>query len=107
MHKIEGHTTPRHFIAHDGKGGIHHFGVVQPGQVMKTGQAVLEDMDTPDKWTDRAVALGFASKKKADHDLIPAKDKEKMDYQMIAVESKKLAVKKAEIEAEELKGKGK
>ena len=91
MHKIENVKVATPFLAHDGKGGNPHYGIIQPGQVLMTGQAVLEDIKTDKEWLAKAVDLGYASKEKADHDLIPTKEKERMNYQDIAVTAKKLA----------------
>jgi hypothetical protein len=95
MHKIENVKIATPFLAHDGKGGQPHYGIIQPGQVLMTGQDVLEDVKSDEEWLVKAEALGYASRKKADSDLIPEKDKERMSYQAIAITAKKLAKEKA------------
>jgi hypothetical protein len=95
MHKIEDVKVATPFLTHDGKGGNPHYGIVQPGQVMFTGQTILEDVKTQNEWIAKAVELGYASEAKEDHGLIPKKEKERMGYQDIAIEAKKRADEKA------------
>lgn len=47
MKIIKDHTEKKWFIAHS-NGDHHHFGEVEVGTVLETGQAVLEVFDTED-----------------------------------------------------------
>ena len=50
-------TTRMWYIAHSNQ-GIFHYGDIESGQELVTGQTVLETFATEEEWTARKVALG-------------------------------------------------
>lgn len=58
MHYIENPESETWFVARCEDGETIHYGSVQPGQTMRTGQPVLETYPTEQAWLEALAVLG-------------------------------------------------
>ena len=101
--EINNPKETRHYLAHDGK-DVFHYGILEPGQYLITGQPFFEDVVTEEEWIAKAEVLGIISAKEEDIALIPEEKASSMSYQTRMVEAKKMAVEKVALEAANIIG---
>ncbi len=89
--EINNPKEPRHYLAHNGE-DVFHYGILEPGQCLITGQPFLEDYATPEEWMTKAEEVGLVTTKAEYVDQVTAKEKTEMNYQQIAVKAKEIEI---------------
>ena len=112
--EINNPTETRHYLAHNGE-DVFHYGILEPGQYLITGQPFVENVATEAEWMEKAIAIGLVDEKIDNIEVAPIgkvdtsimteniKLERVMSYQEIAVAAKKESIAKSELSNAEAK----
>ncbi len=59
MQELKGHTSAKWWVAHNNDFSVIHYGKAEVGQVVSSGQPILDTYDTEQAWLDFLTTKGI------------------------------------------------